>query len=97
MSFNHVNGNIVEFHLRALRVLRGIFLPISAANHSFLTLTLLDERRQVVAPFSMEPVFSRNKCFTALRQGAKNLLSRNVILQIFAVSVDHLSSLAGLD
>ena len=39
-----VTGNIVETHLRALRVLRGDSLPIAIAEHCFdLKLSRIDE------------------------------------------------------
>ena len=52
MSFNREIGIVVEVHLRVLRVLRvlrGVFLPISAAEHSFCALPLFDEDRQTAA------------------------------------------------
>ena len=39
VSLNYVTGLVVEFHLRALRVLRGVFLQISNAEQSFCTFT----------------------------------------------------------
>ena len=49
MSFNREIGIFVEVYLRVLRVLRGVFLPISAAEHSFCALPLFDEDRQTAA------------------------------------------------
>ena len=42
-TLKHVTGNIVETHLRALRVLRGDSLPIAIAEHCFdLKLSRID-------------------------------------------------------
>ena len=52
-------GKVVEFHLRAFRVLRGEFLPISTAKHSICTSACLTKDRRAVARSFVEPPFPR--------------------------------------